>query len=327
MAESVIPAQVADVVLSSFDLPLRRTFFPLGYPLQLETNSRDVILAAEECWGANEQLFQEDPVRISLGVAEGGTEAPAPLAVIRAREHLMSVISDPANFLLCDFERSFAFGWVTPGTAADRALLRYQFLMAGAIALVQQRAFAPLHGALVMRNGSGVMLCGDSHAGKSTLAFACARAGWRYVTDDGAFLVRSRDDRFAVGDPHSIRFRPDASGLFPELARHAPAVRPNGKIALEIYTRGLDLETASGCIIDHVVFLEREPRRLVCLDQYPHDRALDYWSQYTQLGPEEVRAAQRHCHELLLHAGIWRMRYSHLDDAVARLEHLADQGF
>ena len=326
MAESVIPDQAADVVLSSFQLPLRRTFFPLGYPLRLETNSRDVILATEESWGANEQLFNEDPVRISLGVEEGGAEVPAPLAVIRAREHLMSVVSDPENFLLCDFERGFAFGWVTPGTAADRALLRYQFLMAAGIALVQQRAFAPLHGALVMRNGSGVLLCGDSHAGKSTLAFACARDGWRYVTDDGAFLVRSRDDRFAVGDRHSIRFRPDASRLFPELACHAPVVRPNGKIALEIPTRHLNVDTAPGCIIDHVVFLERVPRRLACLDPYPHDRALHYWSQYTQLGPEEVRAAQRHCHELLLHAGVWRMHYSHLGDAVARLEQLADQG-
>src|SRR5581483_1738564 len=249
MAETVLP-QAADPVLSSFELPLRQMFFPLGYPLSIETNSRDVILAAEEAWGAHDQRFQDPPMRIVLGVSNGGSDATAPLAVIRAREHLMSVNSDAENFLVCDFERGFAFGWVTASTAANRALLRYQFLMSSGISLVQQRAFAPLHGALVMRNGSGVLLCGDSHAGKSTLAYACARAGWTYVTDDGAFLIRSRDDRFAVGDSHSIRFRPDASALFPELASHAPRVRPNGKIALEISTRDLHISTAPGCIID-----------------------------------------------------------------------------
>ena len=134
----------------------------------------------------------------------------------------MSIIAGPQNFMQCDFDRGFAFGWVTPGTAADHAWLQYQFLTPGGIALAQQRAFAPLHGALVMRQGTGVMFCGDSCAGKSTLAYACARAGWTYVTDDGTFLVRGRDDRYAVGDSQSIRFRTDAPELFPELSNYVP---------------------------------------------------------------------------------------------------------
>ena len=65
---------------------------------------------------------------------------------------------------------------------------------------------------------------------RALLAYACARAGWTYVSDDGAFLVRGRDDRYAIGDPHSIRFRPDAPELFPELADRlatGPAERQN----------------------------------------------------------------------------------------------------
>ncbi len=313
---------VHDPVLSDFDLPRRRTFFPLGYPLVLETNSSDVVLAAKEAWGAIEQMFQRDPVRICLGVAEGELPSPAPMSLIRAKEHLMSIVADQANFLMCDFDRGFAFGWVTPRTAANRALLRYQFLTPGGIALAQQRAFAPLHGALVMRRGTGVMFCGNSLAGKSTLAYACARAGWTYVGDDGAFLVRGRDDRYAIGDPHLVRLRPDARELFPELARHVPAARPNGKIAMEICPRDLGLTTAPGCAVDHVVFLDREPGGIASVQGYPKDRALEYWAQYTVLGPGEVRAEQRRCQELLLGAGLWSMRYSRLDDAVSRLERL-----
>ena len=316
----------ADPVFSTFALPLRRIFFPLGYPLALETNSRDVMLAAEEGWGVSEQMFKHDPVRICLGVAPGSSESPAAASVIRAREHLMSIVADADNFMQCDFERGFAFGWVTPDTAADHAALRYQFLTPSGTALAQQRAFAPLHGALVMRQGSGVMLCGNSLAGKSTLAYACARAGWTYVTDDGTFLVRGRDDRYAIGDQHNIRFRPDAPNLFPELKDRITTVRPNGKTAIEVRTRELDILTAPGCMVDHVVFLDREAGGSASVGGYPEDRALEYWAQYAVLGSGAARAAQRRCHELLLRARLWKMHYSHLDDAVCRLDRLVGQG-
>lgn len=321
-----MPEHVADPVFSAFELPLRRTFFPLGYPLVLETNSHHVMLAAEEGWGANERMFNQDPVRVSLGVNPGDSEAPSPASVIRAREHLMSIIAGPENFLQCDFDRGFAFGWVTPGTAADHAWLRYQFLTPGGTALAQQRAFAPLHGALVMRQGTGVMFCGDSCAGKSTLAYACARAGWTYVSDDGAFLVRGRDDRYAIGDSHGIRFRTDAPQLFPELANCVPTVRPNGKLAIEVRTGDLGLTTATGCTVDHVVFLDRARGGPASVDHYPGRRALEYWAQYTVLGSGDIRAQQRRCHELLLRARLWKMRYSGLDDAVQRLDRLIDEG-
>jgi hypothetical protein len=331
MSEDFSAIQViADPVLSAFELPLRRTFFPLGYPLVLETNSHDVIRAAEGGWGAFERMFIEDPVQVCLAVSENDSEPPLPAPVVRSREHLMSIVADPGNFMLCDFDRGFSFGWVTRSTAADHPLLRYQFLTAGGATLAQQWALAPLHGALVMRNRTGVMLCGDSFAGKSTLAYACARAGWTYVSDDGTFLVRARDDRYAIGDPHGIRFRTDASELFPELADRLPTVRPNGKIAIEVLTSDLGVSIAPGCAVDHVVFLNRELR----LDQtgrasvrrHSENHARAHWAQCAVLGTEEVRAAQRRCYERLLDAGLWTMQYSNLDNAVERLERLVDHG-
>ena len=94
----------------TLELPLRKTFFPLGYPLDLETNSPDVLLAAEESWGAQERMFNCDAVRICLGVSESDSETRAPLGAIRAREHLMSIVADAENFLLCDFERALRLG-------------------------------------------------------------------------------------------------------------------------------------------------------------------------------------------------------------------------
>ena len=78
IANDVANDVASDPVLSAFELPLHRTFFPLGYPLTPETNSPDVILAAEESWGAMERMFDQAPARVCLGVAEGESEAPAP---------------------------------------------------------------------------------------------------------------------------------------------------------------------------------------------------------------------------------------------------------
>jgi hypothetical protein len=316
-------AQV-DPTLGQFELPLRRRFFPFGFPLDLETNSTEVIQAAEEGWGHFSKEFDETPVRLALGVTDSDS-MPSERSSFRSREHLMFLVADPENFLTFDFISGFAFGWITRAVAADHPLLRYRFLSAAAM-LIEQSALAPLHGALLMRNGCGVMLCGDSFAGKSTLAYACARAGWTYISDDGTFLVRNRADRYAIGDPYTIRFREDARDLFPELADRIPVVRPNGKIAIEMFTHELPINTAPGCSIDHVVFLNRQQHGHARLRHYPKDQAWEEWEKYASFGTDQVRAAQRHCHERLLQAGIWELTHSHFDDAVARLEQLVDSG-
>ena len=158
--------------------------------------------------------------------------------------------------------------------------------------------------------GAGVMLAGDSFAGKSTLAYACARAGWTYVSDDGAFVVRRRDDRYAIGDPHSIRFRPDAPQLFPELADRLVTIRPNGKVAIEVLTRDLALETAPGCNVDHIVYLNRDhggPAGFVASRRSGFARI---GCNTASIGTKEVREAQRRCHERMLSAQLWEMQYS-----------------
>jgi hypothetical protein len=314
-----------DPVLSASELPLRRTFYPFGFPLEIETNSVDVIAAASEGWGAFEQMFDAAPVRYCLGVLEGFGEGLPLETVIRSREHMLSIVADRENFVVCDFHGGFAFGWITQSTAADHPLLRYRFLIAGAAAILSQQAFAVLHGALVVRNGKGVMLAGSSFAGKSTLAYACARVGWTYVSDDAVFLVRGRNDRSALGDPHSIRFRPDAPQLFPELADRMVTIRPNGKVAIEVFTRDLAVHTAPACNIDHVVYLNREQARPARLCPLSKEWVFEDWSQYAVFGTKAAREAQLSCYERILNAQLREMQYSDLDQAVRCLEQLVDE--
>lgn len=317
---------VRDSLLANFELPRRARFYPLGFPLEIETNSEDVIQAAAEGWGRFAQQFDETPVRLSLGVS---VDEEMPLASehrIVVREHLITSMWDHSNFSVCDMRSGFAFGWVTRSTARDHVFLRYRFLQACAMSMLVHRSLAPVHGAFVARNGRGVLLCGDSFAGKSTLAYACARAGWTYLTDDGTHLIRARQDRYAVANPYHIHFREDAPTLFPELKDRAIVVRPNGKIGIEVLTRELPIATAGGCSVDHVVFLNRGQSVRAHVAPYSKDDALAWCEQYISYGEARTRAEQRETLRRLLGAGLWEMRYQDLADAVDCLERLMDGG-
>jgi len=235
-------------------------------------------------------------------------------------------IADAENFFVCDFRQNFGYAWMTEAIAADHAAVRYRFLTAGGLTLLEKQHLAALHCGLVVRNGSGVALFGDSLAGKSTLSYACARAGWTFVSDDSAYLVRNRSDRYAAGDPYALHLREDAKTFFPELQDHMPTSRPNGKVGIEVLTHDLPMQVASGCTVDHIVFLNRSEPGPVRLRRYPLEDVLRWCERYVTFGPARVQEAQIRAYQRLLSAGLWELRYRDLDEAVARLERLADTG-
>jgi hypothetical protein len=193
--------------------------------------------------------------------------------------------------------------------------------------LMVQRALASWPGALVARGNRGVLLSGDSFAGKSTLAYACARAGWTFVCDDSSELVLARRDRYAVGNPYGFHLREHARCFFPELAEWPTTIRPNGKIGLEVFTRTVPIAIAPGSPVEHVVFLNRQETGPATIRPYSKDQALEQrWQWYGVYGTREMRAAQERCYRRLLEAGVWELRYAHLEDAIVRLERLVDSG-
>lgn len=323
--EQDLEQYVPDPVLCDVAFPLRRTLYPLGFALELATNSADVMQAACESWESYPQAFDEAPVRFHLGVAPGDPKLPA-RSKFRSREHLMSMVANPDNFAISDLNAGFAYGWVTEPVAADHPLLRYRFLTSTVFMLLLHKSLAVIHSALIARNGVGVALCGESMSGKSTLAYACARAGWSYVSDDGTYLVRKEAGRYAIGERHSIRFREDARELFPELRDRLPRVRPNGKLGMEVLTRELPIATVPGCPIDHIVFLNRNEPGTARLQRYPREQFLASCKQGACYGAAEVRAAQLRSYERLAGAGIWELCYRDFEGAVHRLEQLLDSG-
>jgi hypothetical protein len=305
------PPAIDDIILQDVPLPLRATFFPLGFPLELATNSAAVITAARQSWGLCPAAFSETPLSFSLAVTEEESEPLPPRPRFRSHRHLMSIVSDAHHQAICDFSHGCAVGWITRRVAENPGFVRLHFLEAPVMTLL-----------VAAHLGIGIALCGDSFAGKSTLAYACVRSGWTFVSDDGTFLRRNSTDRYAVGNPNSIRFREDAKVLFPELAGFQVERRHNGALGIEARTSQLPVATASGCSIDHLVFLRRSRSGPAGMDRFAKAEALRWLEKAILYGPEDVQASQRRAYRRLLDAGIWELHYSDLSDAVMLLDQL-----
>ena len=314
--------ELDDILLHDIPTPKRAMFFPLGFPVEIATNSDAVIAVARRAWGHFQAEHEETPLSLCLTVTEHDGERPPAQPKFRSHLHLMSIVVDARNHVILDFSRGCAFGWVTRRVAEQPDFLRLRFLESSVMSLLVAAHLAPIHGALITRQGVGIVLCGDSFAGKSTLAYTCARSGWTFVSDDGTFLLRNRADRFGVGNPYSMRFRKDAKVLFPELSRCAVALRPNGALGIEVLTSQLPVSTIGGCSIDHLVFLRRSRTGRARVNRYDPEEALQWLERASLYGPAEVQRSQRQTYRRLLDAGLWELHYSDLSDAVNMLEQL-----
>lgn len=318
----------ADPLLCHAPLPLEAEFWPLGFPLRIRTNSEAILRAAEASWGHWRKRFDQPALVIHAGVhgSEGGATPEMP--VFRSQGNLISIVASRMDTGVCDLANGFGYCWVTPATAADAGYFRYGFLEAIAYLLIQARHLAPVHGACVARNGRGMLFCGDTCAGKSSLAYGCARRGWTYVSDDASHVVRDRDDAIVIGSPHSIRLRVDAPALFPELSSFMARKRITGKVGLEIRTADLDgIRTADESAIHHILFLDRQPDSPPSLRPMTASEALAEFTKVNNYGTSQLHAEWEQCFKRLLSSSrISRFTYSTLDPAIDRLEQLIDNG-
>jgi hypothetical protein len=314
---------VFDPFLYLTEFPLRQEFNPLGFRLELWTNSADVLAAAEEGWGGLPALFDAPPLRVRIAVSDDHSAPSATAITSRAQEHLMAIIAEPGNFAMCDLAGRFVFGWVNPATARNRGWFRYYFLDSIIYLNLWSTDLTRIHASCVARKGKGVLLCGDSGAGKSCLAFACARKGWTFVSDEATSVLRRTEERIVLGKPRQVRFRPAAVEIIPELEGRLAAVNPVGKLSIEVPTSEFpEIETAFHCRAAAVVFLNRQaagPAKLLPMVKHEAWRRLELdLPRFAPGAHEEHKASLQN----LLDAGCFELRYSGLEAAVAGLEAL-----
>jgi len=312
-----------DPLHAAIPFPFQHVLFPHGFPVLIKSNDSSVIRAAEISWGAFKRRFGVPPLEVRFLISEATSRRRPPVPVFRAQSNLLTMVADAHNFGCCDLAAGFGFACLTKAATAHKNYLRYHFLDAMVYTLLDTQHLVALHAACVEMNGHGVLLVGDSGAGKSSLSYACTHRGWTYISDDSVSLILRRTGRTVVGNPQTIRFRPSAWSLFPEL-KGRPELR-NGKPTVEIGTEHLrHIQTAYECSVDYIVFLNRQEAQLerAHLEPVPGEEAIRRLSG-TPFPPElavqedRLAAVQR-----LLDAETYELTYQQFDSAIDLLEQL-----
>lgn len=310
-----------DPIGCDVSLPLQAVFHPLGFPVEVATNCADVLMAAEANWKLFQKAFPSPALQLRIAVSESQDNQRLLPPTCRGQRNLVMFVAGPQDFAVCDLTAGLASCWLTSTTVQDSAYLRYHFLDAMALLLVEALYLTPVHAACVVFQGRGVLLCGESGAGKSSLSFACARRGWTFVSDDASFLVRGRNHRVVVGNPHCLHLRESAKELFPDLRTQSLVPRTNGELAFELPTATIPaVLTAPQAPVDFLVFLNRQPSGPASLRPYSKELARRSLEHVVCYGELEVRNAQKASLRDLLATKVLELRYSDLDRAVSLLE-------
>jgi hypothetical protein len=305
-------------------LPLRSRYYPMGFPLDLATNSEEILAAADRIWEQFPANGRESAATLRVVVENRDARVPVQPSMPRGQNHLVTIIHGPDNFALCDLAQSFTFVCLTQDVARDHSYIRYHFLEPAGYMMIDALHLSPVHASCVALNGRAVLLCGDAGAGKTSLAYACARKGWTYLSDDATHIVRNRTDRAVVGRPFRIRFRESASRLFPELKQFTPERRPNGKLDIEVDTKALGMSVALESNASHVVFLNRQPERpRASVEPFARTEAARRLRTLTCYGDERVRSEQNRALTEFLQLPTMQLTYGDLGAAESELRALA----
>ena len=321
-------SQHNDPLRYSLPLPYRATFFPMGFPVCIATNSKTVLEAATQMWSRFPKLFHPHPMRVNIVVDEGSTSEPLPEQppVLRGQGHLLSIVAGRANFAVADLNSGFGHICVSREAAGDAAYLRYHFLEPLAYVLIAARHAAFVHASCVALDGRAVLLSGASGSGKTCLAYACARRGWTFLSGDAVAVARAHRGQRVSGRPFEIRFRHTATRLFPELTRFPQVLRPSGKLDIEIDPSVIGLPGAVESTAALLVFLDR-----ATLPVAATSRRLGREAARLELeagicfGDQTIRARQGRILDRLSRLPSFRLRYSDLAGAETVLRRLLEE--
>jgi hypothetical protein len=313
-------------MLQTPELTERAVFYPLGFPAEVRTNSEMILEQFALLWSMFEKRFDTKTIVAEVQVVKTeSTECP-PAPVYRYMPPALTAVADANNFCFADFSQGRTRIVVSTAALRYPLYLRQFFLECAAGGHIATNHVTPVHAACVVLEGRGVLLCGDSGAGKSSLSYACARAGWSYVSDDASYLLNGGSKRIVIGDCHKVRLRPSAAELFPEIGRMEITPRAEGKPSIEVPTATMAHVTRrESAHVDYVVFLNRNAAGAPQLVPYRRDVARHYMRQVLFGWPESL-AAQHQAIDRMLAAEVFEMRYRCMDWAVDRLQQLVREG-
>lgn len=265
-----------------------------------------------------------------------GTPAPPPRLFHRERGPTYCAGDAGGSVVVADLAAGRALAFV--GGATPAAIIRGVLIESPIWRIATWRGMVALHAAAVVIEGRTLVLRGEGGAGKSTLAYAAARAGHAVLAEEVTWFdpgqaAQAGAGRAPVGPgeaeaclrglPWQLHLEDDAPDLFPETAARPPVARPDGQrkrlIAIGVDTPGPGVEQAP---LGPLVFLQRDPleTRLVALDA---EKARQRFMA-TRIPGEHAQPARsvERAVEALIARGAFVLRHAEPDAAVRLLADL-----
>jgi hypothetical protein len=181
------------------------------------------------------------------------------------------------------------------------------------------RDLIALHGALLVRNGKGLVLCGRPGAGKSTLATFLTEEGYRYESDDICMIDRNGK---ALGVPFPASLKGESWRLLSRFGSKISGLpvhrRPDGDLVRYFAPR--ERPTSRKVAIDRILYLERTENGRPALRTIAFDEAVARLVEGAYSSSHGLTKSQvQHFLDMLARVRFDELRYSELADVPALL--------
>ena len=140
---------------------------------------------------------------------------------------------------LCDVNSRRVHVSYPESEASDPWLLAHLFFTVPLAELLKRRGLYMVHAAGLAVAGKGLLVAGQSGAGKTTLALALLRAGFDFLADDTVFLSLGKNGLRILAFPDEVDVTAQTLGFFPELRRLTQASKPSGRLKQPIRATSL----------------------------------------------------------------------------------------
>jgi hypothetical protein len=222
---------LADPFGERLQMLVRKRLYVLGGRFLFESNSRELLRLVDSAYAGlpRHRLSASAPdltVRLLLRPTNPrrrrARAEPPPLQMLSGAGYLGGA-TDASNFVVVSPSERTALLALSPPLLHFPYHTRYEFIEFTVFTLAARtQGLVSLHAACVGRGGRGILLMGESGAGKSTVTLQCLLRGFEILAEDSVFIAPRK--LLATGVANFLHVRSDSLRWL-ELPRDAAAIR------------------------------------------------------------------------------------------------------
>lgn len=302
---------MSDFLRKRAETPYSACYLLGGILCRISTNCHSILTAADESLLPIDPSRSTRTFRLRVWVdSSAHTSAPWPNVYCRGLGHLVFVGFDSESAFLVDLSQQGAIGRFAPELAKDRAHWKSIIFPVLLSIIAASLEVVELHSACVTRPEGGLLLAGDSGSGKSTLAFALAQSGFAFLSDDRTYVSQNNGRLQAWGLPTSLKLRPDAADLFPQLDNCKLGATLAGERAFHVDPeRHFGLTRSLHCEPRWLVFLERNSNVGAKFSELAKPEAKARLKKDLMLEAPEATEGQLRMLDAVTRGKCWLLRY------------------